>query len=170
MFSSREKMLSLNILHHSFRRRNERCLTILRNTEHLLHSLCQASLISKPFLRASLLTSSVRPGQLVVGFHIYSYMTAGCQQITGLSCDFAGGGWVFVANYPDNTWTAGILPTHDMSSSHVFESWRDGVPICHSMISVGNYTVISLPISKQTLTDTDSGRRLRSKDTVPTAS
>lgn len=30
-------------------------------------------------------------GQLVVGFYMYSYMTAGCQQISGLSCDCARG-------------------------------------------------------------------------------
>lgn len=85
-------------------------------------SLPHDTLISNHFLWASLVTLSVRPEQLVVRFHIYSYMAAGCQQITGLSCDCARGGWDFVANYPDNTWTAGIQPNHDMSSSHVYES------------------------------------------------
>lgn len=29
--------------------------------------------------------------ELLVGFRIYSYLSAGCQQITGLFCDCAGG-------------------------------------------------------------------------------
>lgn len=66
------------------------------------------------------MVSCVRPGQLVVRFRIYSCMAAGCQQITGISNDCAGG--AFVANHPDNTGTAGSQPNHDVSRCHVCES------------------------------------------------
>lgn len=69
------------------------------------------------------MVSCVRPGQLVVRFSIYSCTAGGCQQITGLSCDCTEGGVeTFVANYPDNTGTAGIQPNHDVSRCHVCES------------------------------------------------
>lgn len=60
-------------------------------TQHMLSSFSQPTRISNHFLQASFVTLGVRPGLLVVWFHIYSFMTAGCQQITGLSCDCARG-------------------------------------------------------------------------------
>lgn len=95
--------INIQVIYTSFVFILEKCCVwifhiIVSLMKWILHQiLCQhyftASVRQHTFSTVSLTLHSwllsVRPGQLVVGLHIYSYITAGCQQITGLSWDCA---------------------------------------------------------------------------------